>query len=112
MRKRRENVYLDNGATSFPKAPGVGEAMCQYIERVGRNVGRGSYAPAMDAAGQVLSVREKLQKLVNAPSSRNVLFTPGATWGLNLLLHGLLRRGTRCSPPLWSTTPSCAPWSS
>lgn len=95
MRKRRENVYLDNGATSFPKAPGVGAAMCQYIERVGRNVGRGSYAPAMDAAGQVLSVREKLRELVNAPSSRNVVFTTGATWGLNMLLHGLLRPGDK-----------------
>ena len=53
MRKRMENVYLDNGATSFPKAPGVGEAMCRYIQRVGRNVGRGTYAQALDAAGQV-----------------------------------------------------------
>ena len=27
-------VYLDNGATSFPKAPGVGRAMADYIEKV------------------------------------------------------------------------------
>ena len=95
MRKRMENVYLDNGATSFPKAPGVGEAMCQYIQRVGRNVGRGTYAQALDAAGQVMAVREQLRKLVNAPSGRNVIFTPGATWGLNLLLKGLLRPGDK-----------------
>ena len=95
MRKRMENVYLDNGATSFPKAPGVGEAMCRYIQRVGRNVGRGTYAQALDAAGQVMAVREQLRKLVNAPSGRNVIFTPGATWGLNLLLKGLLRPGDK-----------------
>lgn len=89
------NVYLDNAATSFPKAPGVGEAMCRYVERLGRNVGRGSYAPAMEAAGGVLAVREKLAALVGAPDPRNIIFTPGATWGLNLLLRGLLRPGDR-----------------
>ena len=88
-------VYLDNAATSFPKAPGVGEAMCRYVERLGRNVGRGSYAPAMEAAGGVLAVREKLAALVGAPDPRNIIFTPGATWGLNLLLRGLLRPGDR-----------------
>ena len=88
-------VYLDNAATSFPTAPGVGEAMCRYVERLGRNVGRGSYAPAMEAAGGVLAVREKLAALVGAPDPRNIIFTPGATWGLNLLLRGLLRPGDR-----------------
>ena len=39
-------VYLDNGATAFPKAPGVGEAMADYIGRIGCNVGRGSYPGA------------------------------------------------------------------
>ena len=90
-----DNVYLDNAATSFPKAPGVGEAMRRYVERLGRNVGRGSYAPAMEAAGGVLAVREKLAALVGAPDPRNIIFTPGATWGLNLLLRGLLRPGDR-----------------
>ena len=90
-----DNVYLDNAATSFPKAPGVGEAMCRYVERLGRNVGRGSYAPAMEAAAGVLAVREKLAALVGAPDPRNIIFTPGATWGLNLLLRGLLRPGDR-----------------
>ena len=89
------NCYFDNAATSFPKAPGVGEAMCRYVERLGRNVGRGSYGPAMEAAAGVLAVREKLAALVNAPDPRHVIFTPGATWGLNLLLKGLLRPGDR-----------------
>ena len=28
-------VYMDNGATSFPKAPGVAESMSDYILNVG-----------------------------------------------------------------------------
>ena len=88
-------IYLDNAATSFPKAPGVGVAMADYLERLGCNIGRGGYQRAWDAAGGVLAVRERLCRLVNGPSPRNVCLTPGATWGLNLLLHGLLRPGDR-----------------
>ena len=88
-----DNVYLDNGATSFPKAPGVGRAMAEYVEQVGCNIGRGGYAAAYAAAGAVPEVRERLCALVNGPGARNVIFTSGATWGLNLLLKGLLRPG-------------------
>ena len=88
-------VYLDNAATALPKAPGVGAAMADYVETVGCSIGRGGYRLACDAAGGVLAVREKLCALVNGPAPRNVCFTPGATYGLNFLLHGLLRPGDR-----------------
>lgn len=89
------SVYLDNGATSYPKAPGVGEAMSDFITHVGCNIARGGYEQAYEAAGRVLEVREKLNALVNGPGSRNVVFTAGATAGLNLLLKGLLRPGDK-----------------
>ena len=90
-----KTLYLDNGATSFPKAPGVGKAMAEYVEQVGCNVGRGGYAPAYSAASRLLEVRGTLSRLVNGPGPRNLIFTPGATWGLNLLLKGLLHPGDR-----------------
>ena len=34
-------VYFDQAATSFPKAPGVGDAMKYYLENVGANINRG-----------------------------------------------------------------------
>lgn len=89
------SVYLDNAATSFPKAPGVGKAMADYIERVGCNIARGGYPQAYDAAGRVLEVRERLNALVGGPGPRCVGFTPGATYSLNFLLKGLLRPGDR-----------------
>ncbi|WP_186565454.1 aminotransferase class V-fold PLP-dependent enzyme [Lawsonibacter celer] len=89
------SVYLDNAATSFPKAPGVGRAMADYIERVGCNIARGGYPQAYDAAGRVLEVRERLNALVGGPGPRCVGFTPGATYSLNFLLKGLLRPGDR-----------------
>jgi hypothetical protein len=35
-------VYLDNAATSYPKAPGVSATVCDYIDNVGSIVGRGT----------------------------------------------------------------------
>lgn len=86
---------MDNAATSFPKAPGVGAAMADYIENVGCNIGRGGYQSAYDAAGVALDTRERLNALVHGPGARNVILTPGATYGLNFLLKGLLRPGDR-----------------
>ena len=40
-----KQIYLDNGATSFPKAPGVGQAMKDYIEKVGVNINRPATGP-------------------------------------------------------------------
>ena len=88
-------VYMDNGATSYPKAPGVGEAMADYIINVGCNIGRGGYEAAYDAASLALETREQVNRLVNGPGARNVIFTPGSTHSLNYLIKGLLKPGDR-----------------
>lgn len=88
-------VYLDNAATSFPKAPGVGAAMAGCVERVGGSLGRSGYQSALTAAEAVLDVRERLAGLVHAPAPENIILTPGATYSLNFLLKGLLRPGDR-----------------
>lgn len=88
-------VYMDNGATSYPKAPGVGEAMADYIINVGCNIGRGGYEAAYDAASLALETREQLNRLVKGPGARNVIFTPGSTHSLNYLIKGLLKPGDR-----------------
>ena len=91
MEKKR--IYLDNGSTSFPKAPGVGQAMCSYIEQVGVNVGRGGYETAYSAAQVVMETREMLCELFQGPDAKNVIFTNNVTASLNVLLKGYLRPG-------------------
>lgn len=88
-------IYLDNGSTAFPKAPGVGEAMADFICRVGVNIGRGGYGAAYDTAETVLEVRERVCRLFGFDRPENVIFTGGVTASLNLLLKGLLRSGDR-----------------
>jgi cysteine desulfurase family protein len=86
-----KKVYLDNGSTSFPKAPGVGQAVMEYIEKTGCNINRGGYQSAYSAAEIVLDTREKLCKLFNTRNSKNVIFTPSVTYSLNFIIKGLLK---------------------
>lgn len=91
-----KRVYLDNGATSYPKAPGVAKAMIDYIENIGTNINRGGYKSAYSAAEVVLDTRERLIKLFNYSNSNNVIFTPNITYSLNFIIKGLLKPGDHC----------------
>ena len=86
-------IYMDNAATSFPKAPGVGQAMLDYIENVGVNINRSVYMPAAEAGLQVLTLREKLCALFHHDSPNRVIFTAGATAALNFAIKGFLHEG-------------------
>lgn len=86
-------IYLDNAATSYPKAPNVPQAMLKYLQDCGGNPSRGSYQAATAAETTMLLLRETLCKFFDSPEVESCIFTPGATFGLNLLLKGFLRPG-------------------
>lgn len=86
-------IYLDHAATSFPKAPRVSGRMRYYLDEVGANMGRGSYAPAAETLDVALSARESLCRLFGFDEPSHVVFTPGQTYSLNLVLKGLLKPG-------------------
>ena len=50
-------IYLDQAATSFPKAPGTADAVYRYMTGCGCNVSRGSYAGAYSAEELVYDTR-------------------------------------------------------
>lgn len=87
-------IYLDNAATSFPKAPNVSERMRYYLDCVGASVNRGVYAPAQEAELETLGLREKLCTFFHHPEPVRVLLTAGATAALNLAIKGSLHRGS------------------
>ena len=86
-------IYFDNGSTSFPKAPGVGEAMANLLETAGFNINRGGYEGAYEVADMVLDTRELLCKLFDWEDPKNVAFTGNVTQSLNYLIKGFLRPG-------------------
>ncbi|MBQ6621567.1 MAG: aminotransferase class V-fold PLP-dependent enzyme [Mogibacterium sp.] len=88
-------IYLDNGATSYPKPKEVAEAVNDYILNNGSNINRGGYRKAYSAAGVVLETREIINDMMNGYGSRYTIFTPGNTYGLNFLIKGLARKGDR-----------------
>ena len=93
--QRMGRIYLDNGATTFPKPREVAENMMRYMTEVGANVSRGGYGSAYAAEEIILETREMLCALFGFPESkcRNVVFTGSVTVSLNIALKGLLKPG-------------------
>lgn len=88
-------LYLDSAATSWPKPPGVAEAMTEFLAGVGANPGRSGHRRAVEAARRVFDAREAIAELVGASDPLRVVFGANATEALNLALLGLLRPGDR-----------------
>lgn len=90
-------IYLDNAATSFPKPEGVSVAMKTYLDQVGATINRSVYGSAQDAGLVTLQLRERLKRLFHFPEPvTHVILTPGATWGLNMVIKGFLKPGDHC----------------
>lgn len=86
-------IYFDNGSTSWPKAPGVAEAMTELLTKGAFNINRGNYEGAYEVESIVLDTREQLARLFRAKDSKRVLFSPGITYSLNMFIKGFLRAG-------------------
>lgn len=85
-------IYLDNACTTFPKPPGVAEAVYRYMTEAGANIGRGGYESAYRVEEAVYEVREGLARLFHGDAGQ-VAFTGNVTGSLNTVLKGLLRPG-------------------
>lgn len=59
-----QKIYLDQAATSFPKAPGTAEAVYRYMTECGCNTARGSYSEAYSAEETVYDTRVQLCRLL------------------------------------------------
>ena len=84
------NPYFDNAATSWPKAPGVSEAMANNILTLMGSPGR-SFNPFQHKL--IFDLRESLAKLVKAEDSSRIVFGLNATQMINIGLQGILEPG-------------------
>ncbi len=91
--EKRDLIYLDNAATSFPKPYAVSEAVKKYMLYCGGNPGRGIYSTAVDAAEKVFLCREKLKDFFGAGDGAEQFFVMNTTQGINACIKGYLRRG-------------------
>ena len=90
-----KTIYLDNAATSYPKASGVSDAMKRFLDEECANIGRGSYLRAQKAGISVIETRERIRDLFGCPDAKHVIFTAGMTASLNTVIKGFVRRGDK-----------------
>ncbi len=86
-------IYLDNGATSFPKPDCVRQAVSNALLTCG-NPGRGGYKASMNASRVVYNCREKVADFFGADPEQ-VVFTSNCTHGLNIAIKALVKPGNR-----------------
>jgi len=86
-------IYLDNAATSFPKAPGVEEAMVTCLREAGGNPGRASHRGSRAASELLFDARECVAALLEASHPERIIFTKNATEALNLAILGTVCDG-------------------
>ncbi|MBF9015301.1 MULTISPECIES: aminotransferase class V-fold PLP-dependent enzyme [unclassified Oceanispirochaeta] len=88
-------IYLDNAATSWPKAPGTAEVLSNAILSPLGNPGRTSHSAGISADRIIFELRESLAHLFGIGDSSLVALTPGCTSALNTILSGFLKKGQK-----------------
>ncbi|NPB09363.1 MAG: aminotransferase class V-fold PLP-dependent enzyme, partial [Thermodesulfobacteria bacterium] len=88
-------IYLDQAATSFPKPSEVIEAVGECLRNVPGSPGRSAHRGAIEASRLIFEARERIASFLGVSDSSRIVFTSGATEGLNMVLFGLLQPGDR-----------------
>ena len=89
-------IYLDNAATSFPKPRQVVHEVVNCIEKYCGNPGRSSHKLSLAALDKIFEVREAISDFLDNDRCENVVFTPNATFALNLVIKGLITKKCHC----------------
>lgn len=88
-----EEIYMDNATTSWPKPDSVYEEVLSYMKKSGASPGRAGYKRAKEADHILDETRVLVARLFNIKEPKRVIFTPGATYSLNLAIKGILKPG-------------------
>lgn len=88
LTKLLDVVYLDSGATTLKPQPVI-DAELGYYQMYSANIHRGLYPLSIKATQAYDVARASVAKLLHADSPSEIVFTKGATEGLNLLASSL-----------------------
>ena len=89
---KRQMIYFDNSATTFPKPVSVRRACSEGMERYGGNPGRSGHELSIRAAQKIYEVRSLAAELF-AAEPENVAFTQNCTYALNMAIKGIMQYG-------------------
>lgn len=88
-----EMIYLDNGATAFPKPERVYRYMDEFYRHAGVSPGRSGTDQALEAENMVYGLRKKLTEFFAGTDPNRLVFGYNATDALNLVVSGMLSPG-------------------
>ena len=88
-----ELIYLDNGATSYPKPETVYTFMDSFFRDFGVNPGRSGYDMCMETGALVDNTRKMLADFFGGKDPNRLCFGYNSTDALNLIIFGLLQPG-------------------
>lgn len=84
-------VYFDNGATTLkPKC--VVDSLVDYYTKHTSNIHRADYDAAVITNKLYDDTREVVKKFINCGSSKEVIFTSGATMSINMVVFGYMKK--------------------
>lgn len=86
-------IYLDNGATSFPKPESMINKMYECMKSYCGNPGRSGHKMAMKTGQEIYNTRKELAGLFNIDDASRIVFTLNTTEALNLAIKGILKNG-------------------
>lgn len=86
-------IYLDNGATTYPKPDAVYRQMDEFYRTHGVNPGRSGFDLCIEAGSIIEDTRKLLTRFFNGTDSNRLVFGYNATDALNLALFGLVGPG-------------------
>ena len=86
-------IYLDNGATSFPKPLSVRQNVDISLKKFSANPGRSGHSLSLRAAKEIFECRKRLKEFFNVNSEEEIIFTENCTMALNTVVFGLLSEG-------------------
>lgn len=96
-------VYLDNAASSQMPQPVI-DRMVRYQTSEHANIHRAVHTLSERATAAYEEARRKLQRFINAPDEREVIFTSGTTEAINLVMHGWGRKFIQAGDEIILTT--------
>lgn len=85
--------YLDNAATTRVKPQMMQDEINYYIENIGVSAGRSHSKLTRECENRINETRQLIAELFHFQYANNVIFTSGATEGLNLIIKGVLKSG-------------------
>ena len=89
----KDLIYIDNGATSFPKPEEVYAYMDSFYRNNGVNPGRAGYDLSIETGNVLQDTRKILTRYFNGTDFNRLVFSLNSTDALNIAISGILSPG-------------------